>query len=40
MLKNLGSSLAYLVYALFAALAVVFVMRYVKETRGRTLEEM
>jgi SP family sugar:H+ symporter-like MFS transporter len=40
MLKNLGSSLAYLVYALFAAAAIVFVIRYVSETRGRTLEEM
>jgi sugar porter (SP) family MFS transporter len=40
MLKNLGSSLAYLVYALFAAAAIFFVIRYVAETRGRTLEEM
>jgi len=40
MLKNLGSSLAYLVYALFAVAAIVFVIRYVSETRGRTLEEM
>jgi SP family sugar:H+ symporter-like MFS transporter len=40
MLKNLGSALAYLVYATFAAVAIIFVMRYVKETRGRTLEEM
>jgi len=40
MLKNLGSAFAYLVYAVFAALAIFFVMRYVKETRGRSLEEM
>lgn len=40
MLKSMGSSLAYLVYALFAAIAVYFVVRYVNETRGRTLEEM
>jgi MFS transporter, SP family, sugar:H+ symporter len=40
MLKSLGSALAYLVYAIFAAVAIGFVMRYVRETRGRTLEEM
>jgi sugar porter (SP) family MFS transporter len=40
MLKNLGSALSYLVYATFGAVAIFFVMRYVKETRGRTLEEM
>ncbi len=40
MLENLGSALAYSVYAIFAAVAILFVSRYVKETRGRTLEEM
>ena len=40
MLKYMGSALAYAVYAFFAATAIFFVMRYISETRGRTLEEM
>ena len=40
MLKSMGSALAYSVYAFFAAVAIFFVMRYIHETRGRTLEEM
>jgi SP family sugar:H+ symporter-like MFS transporter len=40
MLLHLGSGLAYGVYATFAAVAIVFVRRFVVETRGRTLEEM
>ncbi len=40
MLKNMGSALAYSVYAVFAAVAIFFVVRYISETRGRTLEEM
>ncbi len=40
MLKNMGSALAYSVYAIFAAVAIFFVVRYISETRGRTLEEM
>jgi len=40
MLKYMGSALACAVYAFFAAAAIIFVMRYISETRGRTLEEM
>ena len=40
MLRSLGSAFAYLVYAIFAALAIGFVVRFVRETKGRTLEEM
>ena len=40
MLKYMGSALAYALYAFFAATAIFFVMRYISETRGRTLEEM
>jgi MFS transporter, SP family, sugar:H+ symporter len=40
MLKNMGSALAYSVYAFFAVVAILFVVRYIRETRGRTLEEM
>ena len=40
MLRGLGSAFAYIVYAAFAAVAVVFVARWVRETKGRALEEM
>jgi MFS transporter, SP family, sugar:H+ symporter len=39
-LAGLGLSFAYGLYTLFALLAFVFVMRAVKETKGRTLESM
>ena len=35
-----GPAAAYAVYAVFAAISVYFVMRYIFETKGRTLEEM
>jgi MFS transporter, SP family, sugar:H+ symporter len=39
-LKNLGLGLAYGIYTLFALLAVLFVIRFVRETKGKELEEM
>jgi len=39
-LAKTGLGLAYGLYAGAAALSFVFVLRFVKETRGRTLEEM
>ncbi|TVU70169.1 MULTISPECIES: sugar porter family MFS transporter [Cobetia] len=40
MLAGIGLAAAYGVYAFFAACSIVFVMKAVKETRGRELEEM
>jgi MFS transporter, SP family, sugar:H+ symporter len=40
MLGGMGPALSYSVYAAFALLAVVFVLRCVRETRGRALEDM
>jgi hypothetical protein len=39
-LAKTGLGLAYGLYAGAAALSFAFVLRFVKETRGRTLEEM
>jgi SP family sugar:H+ symporter-like MFS transporter len=39
-LKDAGLGLAYGLYTAFAVLSLLFVMRYVKETRGMELEEM
>ncbi|WP_405619611.1 sugar porter family MFS transporter [Streptomyces sp. NBC_00076] len=33
-------SLTYVIYTVFAALSIPFVLKYVKETKGKTLEEM
>jgi SP family sugar:H+ symporter-like MFS transporter len=35
-----GPGFAYALYAIFAAISIFFVVRYVKETKGRTLEQM
>ncbi len=35
-----GPSAAYAVYAIFAAISIYFVRRYIFETKGRTLEQM
>jgi sugar porter (SP) family MFS transporter len=35
-----GPGLAYIIYAIFAAISIYFVRRYLTETKGRTLEEM
>ena len=37
---NLGLGIAYGIYAFFALLSIFFVMTFVKETKGRELEEM
>jgi MFS transporter, SP family, sugar:H+ symporter len=37
---NLGLSVAYGLYAFFAALSLVFVYVFIKETKGRELEDM
>lgn len=39
-LSDLGLGLAYLIYTIFAVLAFIFVIRAVRETKGRQLEEM
>jgi SP family sugar:H+ symporter-like MFS transporter len=39
-LKDISLSLAYGLYAMFALLSLIFVMRFVRETKGRTLEDM
>ena len=36
----LGLAGTYSIYALFSALSVIFVLRYVKETKGKELEQM
>jgi MFS transporter, SP family, sugar:H+ symporter len=38
--QNLGNGGAYTLYAIFAAVSFVFVLRFVAETKGRSLEEM
>lgn len=40
LLTSIGLAGAYGLYALAAALSVIFVLRYVQETRGKELEEM
>jgi MFS family permease len=39
-LENLGSSTTFLIYGIFAILGLVFVMRLLPETKGRSLEEL
>ena len=39
-LERLGNSGTFLIYGLFAAVGLVFVMRVVPETKGRSLEEL
>ena len=39
-LENLGSSYTYLIFAFFGFMTFLFVMRYVPETKGKSLEEL
>ena len=39
-LENLGNSGTFLIYGLFALVGLVFIMRILPETKGRTLEEL
>ena len=39
-LSEAGLGLAYAIYTLFAVLAVLFVIKFVRETKGKELEEM
>lgn len=39
-LTNLGSSVTFLIYGIFAALAFLFVVQYIPETKGKSLEEL
>jgi len=39
-LADWNLSLTYVIYTIFAALSIPFVLRFVKETKGKTLEEM
>lgn len=40
MLANIGLAGAYGFYALSALISIFFVVKYIKETRGKTLESM
>jgi MFS transporter, SP family, arabinose:H+ symporter len=39
-LSTLGSAGTFLVYGMFASAALLFVLMFVPETKGRTLEEL
>lgn len=39
-LSTLGSAATFLVYGIFASLALLFVLLFIPETKGRTLEEL
>jgi MFS family permease len=39
-LENLGNSTTFLIYGLFAIMGLVFVLKVVPETKGRSLEEL
>ncbi|MGB5245922.1 MAG: MFS transporter, partial [Woeseia sp.] len=39
-LENLGNSMAFLIYGLFGIAGLLFVMRVLPETKGRSLEEL
>jgi SP family sugar:H+ symporter-like MFS transporter len=40
MLENIGLGLSYGIYASFGLVAFAFVMLFIEETKGRTLEDM
>jgi len=39
-LENLGSGPTYFIFALFGFLTLLFVLRFVPETKGKSLEEL
>ncbi|MEW2572648.1 MFS transporter, partial [Streptomyces sp. NPDC047070] len=39
-LADWNLSATYVIYTVFAALSIPFVLKFVKETKGKTLEEM
>ena len=39
-LENLGNADTFLIYGVFAVVGLVFVMRILPETKGRSLEEL
>ena len=39
-LENIGISATFLIYGLFAAAGLLFIMRILPETKGRSLEEL
>ncbi|MBT8055728.1 MAG: sugar porter family MFS transporter, partial [Gammaproteobacteria bacterium] len=39
-LENLGNSMTFLIYGVFAVLGLFFVMRLLPETKGKSLEEL
>ena len=39
-LKNAGLGLAYGIYTTFAVLSLLFVLRFIRETKGGALEDM
>lgn len=39
-LDNFGSSTTFLIYGVFAALGLIFILRMIPETKGKTLEEL
>jgi sugar porter (SP) family MFS transporter len=39
-LANLGNAMTFLIYGIFAIIGLVFVLRVLPETKGRTLEEL
>ncbi len=39
-LADVGLTLAYGIYTFFALLSAIFVFRFVKETKGKELEDM
>jgi hypothetical protein len=39
-LENLGSSITFLIYGLFAVIGLVAVMRLLPETKGKSLEQL
>jgi len=39
-LENFGNATTFLIYGIFAVIGLVFVMRVLPETKGRSLEEL